>query len=334
MLRTAVLGRVGGGGAIDYNDLTSLKASGSLPLSGDLGLGDGYLRVWAECDLDGEHAEVALGTFVASAPSLVYSGRRGAEGEVLAEGEAELHSLLLLLSQQAFGSPHTVPAGTGAVAHAKGLAESVGLVVDAAPSASALAAPAVFDAGVSCLEAVNWLLAYAGFDGAGVDGMGRVRLVPYTDPAGLAPSVTLTDGEGCVFAPEVPWELDTFEVPNRVVAVCDGPEAAMSAVAENHGDNRYSVEAQGRTVTHVERVTQTESQAALRALAERVLSEKTSAVESVEVTHPWLPLSMGDAARLVYGRAGLDLTGVAASQTLSLVPGMPCKTRFRRFVRR
>jgi hypothetical protein len=324
---------VSDGGGIDYNDLAALKVTGSVPLIGPLDLGRDWLRIYAIITYRDKSDKTALGTFLASTPTLTLTSKRGVTG-ALVRGSADLYSLLLVLEQTAFDTPYSVPAGTNAVARAKALVASVGLRVVADDSASVLSTPPVWEAGTSYLEAVNWLLKYAGFDTAEVDGYGAVIMRRYSDPAMLSPVVTFADDADCIFADEVPYEFDIFSVPNKVIAVMSSQDATMTTTAINADPlNRYSTVARGRTVTHVETVSQIESQEALNALAQRVLQEKTSAVESVIVRHVWIPVLPGQGARLAYARADTDFTGVISSMTVKLSKSMPCDTRVRKFVR-
>jgi hypothetical protein len=140
-----------------------------------------------------------------------------------------------------------------------------------------------------------------------------------------------------IFSDVVKYEFNIFEVPNKVIAIKSAAddEAPMTAVAVNSDPQSiYSTVSRGRVVPYIETVSDVENQAALQAVADRVLASKTSAVESVEISHPFLPYWNGDALRLCYTKHDLDLTGIAVSKELSLIPGMVCKTRIRRFVRR
>jgi hypothetical protein len=324
---------VSSGTTITFDDLAQLKVSASLQTIGTLDMERDFLRIYAHDTTGGTEEKTALGTFLLSTPSVTHTSRREQE-RTLTKGSAEGYSLLLVASQETTEAPYFVAAGTGAVAHAKAILEARGLRVSAEASSSALSAPAVFDAGTSWLAVANDLLARAGFDTAEIDGYGGVLFSRYYDPASLAPTITLEDGPECIFADEVAHEFDLFEVPNKVVALSSGQDVTLIATATNTDpQNRYSIPSRGRTITHVETVSQIESQAALEALARRVLQDKTSAVESIRVRHPWFGPIIGKAARLVYERAELDFVGVAVSQTVTLDEAMSAETRFRRFVR-
>jgi hypothetical protein len=321
------------GGQIDYNDLSSLKVSGSLPLIGKLDIGNDYVRVYSISELDGETVRIAHGTFIPSVPSFTLTDKRSFDGP-LVTGTVKLYSLLQILEEYAVDKPYSVPAGTNAVGRAVTLVGSMGLRVVSDNSTSLLKGTMSFDAGISYLEIINDLLKYAGFDTAEIDGYGNVIFKTYQDPALLEPVVTFSDDDRSIFNPEVPYEFDMAEVPNKVIAVVENQDTVMTAVAINADPmSRYSTVRREKVVTYTENASQIETQAELNALAQRVLQEKTSAVESVEIEHSYIPYDMGQAALLDYQRAETSFVGVAASKTLALSRGMTCRTRFRRFVR-
>jgi len=72
----------------------------------------------------------------------------------------------------------------------------------------------------------------------------------------------------------------------------------------------------------------------IRVYSQRRLSELSSSVESIEVTHPWLSYEMGAGIQLVYTEAAYEMTGIAVKRVLRLSPAMLCTVSIRRFVRR
>jgi hypothetical protein len=328
-----VLDVVADGGSIEYNDLTALKVSATVPLLGRLDLGEDWLRIYSIHVLDDEEVRLAHATLMLSVPSYTLTSKRSFEGP-LVQGTAELYSLLHILEEQVTDVPLSIPAGTLAVQYAASLISSAGLSVQSDESAAVLNSGATFDAGTPYLEIVNWLLDYAGFDSAEIDGYGNVQLRRYTDPSALSPVVIFRDDDECTFFEGVVQQFNMHDVPNKVIVIMTNEETTLTSVAVNDDpQSRYSTVSRGRAITRVETVTQAESQAALDAVAESVLRTATSAVESVVVSHVFVPFETGQAGRLIYAQAEMDFVGVAASKTLTLSHGMPCETRFRRFVR-
>ena len=326
------VGCVRPGGALEYNDLTSLKVTGSVRYDGRLDLGNDYLRVWMDTEAPGGEGEsIPLGTFIVAAPRVTLT-------PAATEGAADLYSLLLLLDGSGIREPLTVPAGANAVGCAAGMARDAGLDVSFEASAAALAVPRVYDAGTSRLEVINDLLKVAGYDSAEVDGMGTVVMRPYRDPTGLNPVVTIDDGARAVLTGEVAHELDILNVPNVVVAVVSNDSGHMVATAVNSTPaNRYSTVSRGREVVELVELSDIHSQDALQAYAESVLASKTSAVESVELRHAFLPYGAGDTVRVSIsapdGASRLDFTGSVAKRSLTLDHTATVAARVRRFVR-
>ena len=315
------------GGEVEYNDLTAIKATGRLPFIRPPDVGFDYLRVYASLTQGGEAEELMLGTYIVSTPS---SSVRGA----VRSGEAAVYSLLQVAADAAATEPVSIPAGTRAVAAAAGYVRALGLRCVADTSDAELHAAANWKAGTSWLEVVNWLCAVAGFGSAGVDAAGSVTLARYTDPANRAPTVELSSGGRALFRPEVAYDLDIFDVPNVVIAVMSNEAGDLVATARNDDPlSVYSTVSRGREIAHLEEVSDIAGPAELAALAERLLAQKTSAVESVEVEHAFLPYQTGEVARLDWPEAGFSFTGACVRKAVSLTPSMSCRSRFRRFVR-
>ena len=151
------------------------------------------------------------------------------------EGTADLYGVLHVLAEDALAEPLVVPAGTRAVEKAAEIVREAGLPVVASESPATLGSPAVFDdKDTSKLDAVNWLLGFAGFASAGCDGYGTVLMQPYQDPSLRLPVLALEDDGACIFRSGVVREYDTFDVPNVVVVVCSNAQAgSMTAKAVN-----------------------------------------------------------------------------------------------------
>ncbi|MEG0462134.1 hypothetical protein [Gordonibacter sp.] len=65
-----------------------------------------------------------------------------------------------------------------------------------------------------------------------------------------------------------------------------------------------------------------------------MLAAKTAAAEGFEISHTYIPLSMGDVCDFFYRKAGIQrIDPVAVRQSMKLSPGMECTTQFRRFAR-
>ena len=106
-----------------------------------------------------------------------------------------------------------------------------------------------------------------------------------------------------------------------------------STVINSDPLSRYSTVARGREVGTSDTINDIDSQAALDVLAARKLAEKTSAVESVEVSHPYIPFALGVAIALDYTSHSLSFEGTSVRKAINLVVGAPVNTRLRKFIR-
>ncbi|MCL1846957.1 MAG: hypothetical protein FWF91_03210 [Coriobacteriia bacterium] len=323
------------GGEIEENDLSAIKAAGSLPYVYPPKIGNDYLRVYSVHEQKGETLEVLHGTFIASTPSSELN--RG-----VTRGSLKMYSLLQIVQDIGITKPLSIPKNTVAISFASSLLAGIGteqtgrLAVMADASSAKLKSTWTYDAGTSYLEIVNDLASFAGFAPVGIDAFGVIRLFAYTDPTLRAPSVVLRDDEGgCSFAPAVTHELDYFSVPNIVVVILSNDEEGTVATARNDDAlSVYSTVSRGREIVHTETVSDIEGQAALDAYAARRLAELSSSVESVEVTHRWMPYATGEGALLSYSEAGFEMGGTIVEKRYVLTPSMPTTMRLRRFIRR
>lgn len=327
MSETATIETIQPGGTLDYNDLTTLKVTGNLPYTDSLDIGNDFLRIWLDTEemATGELESLALGTFLVSTPTTTLSSSR-------AYGTADLYSVLQLLIGGTFRDFAAIPDGTRAVDYAAGIVRSAGLPVVAVASSAALSVPMVIKPGTSRIEVVNDLLRIAGYDTAEVDGYGNVLLSPYSDPTGTHPVAVLDTGLRSVLLPEAEHDMDDFDVPNVIVAVVDNDAVHMRAVAVNDDPaNRFSTASKRMEITERVEVSDISSKKALQDYADSVLQSKTTAVESIHVSHAFIPYNTGDTVRVALPQ--IDITGSVASRSLTLDKDMMVESRVRRFVR-
>lgn len=318
------------GGTLERNDQTAIKASGSLTYIDEPNIGRDLLRVYSDSvdPQTGEQISIAHGTYLVATPSSTYRG-------AIEEGTADLYGVLQVLAEDALEAPLVLAAGDEALDKAKELVTGAGLDVVASPSTAKLTASAIFDdEDASKLDAVNWLLSFAGFESATCDGFGNVLLRPYVNPADRTPSFTLRDDDACVYRSGVVRECDTFSVPNVVTVTCTsaGNGTPLTATAKNDDPTSpFSIDARGRRIVYKESVSDVAGPDELKAKAASLLAAKTSTAESFEIVHAYLPMSMGDVCDFVYDRADIRQSGlVAVRQTMALRPGMECTTQFQR----
>lgn len=327
----AELGEMGNvtGATVTENSLAELKTSGSLEYVGPLDLGDDLVRIYSDSELDGEQETVCHATLFATTPQTDWSG-------AVRSGKADMYSVLWVLQQNRISETFTAEEGTNAVALAKSLAEGYGnnLTVVATASDACVNAAHTWDSGTTHLEIVNWLLSFAGYESAGVDAYGNVRMVPYEEPSGKAAAALFSDTQDSVSEPGFAHELDVYEVPNKVTVICSNANSdPMAADAWNNDpESPYSTVVRNKVLSRVERVSDIADRAALEAKAKEILLSGMSVVETVEICHSYQPFKVGDAVMVDYSRAGYRRKLVSVSCEKRMVPGIRCKTKARRFV--
>jgi hypothetical protein len=315
------------GGSVTQNALSALKTSASVDYFDVLDIGNDYLRIYSTSRVGGQETTIAHGTFLVSTPQTKQTDTKRS-------GTAKLYSLLQLLQRKKIGLPLTLPAGTNATEYVAEMVRAVGLNTVSDGAVATLNISKTYDFGMTHLEIINDLLVFAGCRSLGIDGWGNVLIQKSRDLSEITPSVHFTEGQGSVFLPETLYTFDDFEVPNRLQVTCSRPDQPpMIAIAVNSDpNNRYSTQSRGDVIdAEPEEVDDITSQQALEELAKMRLLAKTSAVESVEVTHSYMPFALDDGCRIRHGE--MDFTGVIVSFETKLTPGMTTHTRVRRFVR-
>lgn len=318
----------GDGGTIDQSQFTALRVSASLPVTNYPFIDNDLVRIYAVVtDEAGNTHREALATLIPTYPAQDIT----AQGDT---GTITLYSVLYLASVRKTLAPYVIPAGTPAISHAAYLLTQCGVPVIADASAAALAVDKVYDPLTTYLDIVNDLCDFAGFGAVTVDGMGNALLKQYVNPNTQAPAVVMTSGDGCVFAPVVSHELDTFSIPNRYTVVSSPAEGASLSVTAINDDpgSIVSTVSRGYYVDAGETVSDIADATALAALALRRLADATSAVESIEISHVWLPFDLGDVVLVDYEHAGERWQFTACTRSITLGRGTMCKTRLRRFV--
>jgi hypothetical protein len=233
-----------------------------------------------------------------------------------------LYSALLPLAQAALTESLTLPAGTVAITEAVALCAGVGLPVVYSPSTKALTSPQSWDAGTKLLTVVNWLLAFAGYWSAGVDGYGRVLMQEYVNPDQRSPSFYLVEGPTSIFIPAATVETDFYDVPNQCIMTCSNVAGTFSGSYTNTDPNSpYSTVSRGRPIPIVETVTDAIDAADLNVRAQKTLYDRMSAVERVgNLRHPYMKTKPGDVGRFTWTRRGLDMLVSIQSQEITLGP--------------
>lgn len=189
----------------------------------------------------------------------------------------------------------------------------------------------VFLPGTTYLAAINSILDAAGFFALYADGEGILRSQAYDAPANRPVAYTFTDGDGSVFTPGVPVQMDWFSIPNRILAYSQetGDEPRLEAEAYNlDADDPLSITNRGYVDEVLEGV-EAADQSTLQAHADRALAERRGRGATFELEHAPLPLMVNDRVDLDYAGAGLQLPGVIQTLSIDCRPGALWKSSVR-----
>ena len=324
-------------GTLQLNQDTETFETADLVAARRLDLGADLVRGYLDATFgDGTVETVCLGTWLCNVPSRRIDG-------VLEDSTAVLDGRLQELAEDSFDAPVTVAAGENAVSYAVGIAQGAGLACSATPSDSTLTTDWTFglqasgeEDGGSKLEAVNALLALAGYGSASTDRMGSVVMAPYVDPAQRTPVWTFEEGVNATFLAEADEERDTSAVANVVLAIYEDSESTVIGEAvDDDPMSPYSTVSIGRRKVVKKTYHGTATQAEADAKAAELLKTNQSVIHRVKLQHVHCPATVGDVVRLKWPSAGIDATFAIRTQTVKLgSAGCMTVSELRRFVRR
>lgn len=315
------------GGTVSRNQDTDSKESATVTVAGSFSPGSRLVRLYADVAQGAESSTVCLGTFVPTVTGDSFDG-------AATTWAVDLDGRLSELSADAFDGPVTYPAGTPAVQAAREVCEAAGFEVVAEPSTYTLAANRTYglDEGDSKLSAVNDLLGLAGFSSARCDAYGRVVMSAYVAPASRPVKAAMREGAGCRFERAASRKRDESEVANVVRCIYETQDATVVGLAvDDSPTSPYSTVSRGRRIVSTYRYTDGSTQAAADAKAAALLAGMRTVVTTVEITHAYAPLALGDVVALDYPSAGYSGRFAIRTQEISLSDAMPVAVELRSF---
>lgn len=281
---------------------------GALPLES--------LRVRPVCSIAGL-PETPLGVFLVSAAAEEWEST----GRVWS---IELLDKCTVPSQDSVEEAYAVAAGTNILQEVRAILATSGefLAIDESV-ALATSSGMVWEAGTSKLKIINDLLDVAGYNALWMDGYGNFKVTPRVLPADR--SITyellgfpreLRDGAQSIYRPQWTRDRDSFEVPNKVIAVQaaggEDEEALIGVWTNEDPTSPYSYISRGRWVTHVlDSVdtpdgTELEIQSFLEKRAQTTLVQMSAVQAQVKVEHLPIPVRVSDVLRFSHSVAGVD----------------------------
>lgn len=319
-------GAVKGSGKIQVIDLVQ-AAAGMMDIS-DLALESVRLR--PVCNIVGL-PENPLGIFLVSAATEGWEDT----GRVWS---LELLDKCTVPSQDIVDQSYAVAAGTLILQEVRTILSSSGeyIAIDES-NTLATSTGMVWEAGTSKLKIINDLLDAAGYNALWMDGYGNFQATPRVLPANR--SITyellgipreLRDGEQSIYSPDWSLDRDSFQVPNKVIAIqAAGGEDEAALVGEwtnTDPNSPYSYPARGRWIPHVltdvetPEGTEAETIAFLEARARTTLVQMSAVQATVKVTHLPIPVRVSDVLRFANSQAGVDGRHVITKLELDTSP--------------
>ena len=299
------------GGRIEYSVDSDLVAVGELSFEGGEPPDprDMVRVVYRAEDGCGGSAEVVLGTFIVQGSEPCWD-----MGKV--SGTAKLLSVLHIPRSKLFPRPYTIGRGCNCVERARELIEGLGLRVSLSAGTRLLRRDIVMEAGESYLDAANRLLAAGGFAPCRPDAYGGVVMEPA--PSGVRePAWELAEGDGSVMECEVALVDSAAGAPNAVhLSYEDGDGSWWVSAVNDDARSGSSVQAVGYEVGQYGQADDPGEGDVLESLKEqarRKLAEACSGTETAEVSHPVVPLKVGDVASASYPSSGIEMAGEVAT---------------------
>lgn len=161
-----------------------------------------------------------------------------------------------------------------------------------------------------------------------VDELGRILFSPIQDTASLQPVWTFDDSNSSILYSDFNMEHDIFDVPNVVEVVYSNGTNSWYAKAVNKDPNSpTSTVSRGREIpyrdTNPSLVGNT-TQAEVNEYAERILKEASTLEYTIQYSHGYCPVRVGDCVRINHSRFGLNgIKAKVVSQKIDCRPG--CK---------
>lgn len=161
-----------------------------------------------------------------------------------------------------------------------------------------------------------------------LDEMGRVLFLPKQDTASLQPVYTFDDSNSSILYPEISLEHDLYGIPNVVeVMYSNGGVYYYSRVINDDPNSPISTVNRGREIIYRETSPEligvpTEQQ--ISEYARQLLRDKSALEYTINYTHGYCPVRIGDCVRINSSRAGFnDVKAKVIKQSIECRPGCP-----------
>ena len=284
-------------------------------------LGECYIRVYLITIQNGTKDKYPLGTYLIQTPSSKFDGKN----KIVS---VDAYTPLLELKENPPPIGYSVLKDTNIMETAyKITKEQVRAPVVAASCTETLFSDFVANTDDTWMTFLNDLMANAKYTFA-LDELGRILFSPKQDMASLQPVWTFDDSNSSILYPEINMDYDLYGIPNVVEVIYSSDDRCYySRVVNDDSNSPTSTVSRGREIIH--RVTEpilygnpTDEQ--VNEYAVRLLRSLSSIEYTVNYSHGYCPVKIGDCVRLNYSKAGLNgIKAKVISQSIKCEPGCP-----------
>ena len=284
-------------------------------------LGECYIRVYLITIQNGAKDKYPLGTYLIQTPSSKFDGKN----KIVS---VDAYTPLLELKENPPPIGYSVLKDTNIMETAyKITKEQVRAPVVAASCTETLFSDFVANTDDTWMTFLNDLMANAKYTFS-LDELGRILFSPKQDMASLQPVWTFDDSNSSILYPEINMDYDLYGIPNVVEVIYSSDDRCYySRVVNDDGNSPTSTVSRGREIIH--RVTEpilygnpTDEQ--VNEYAVRLLRSLSSIEYTVNYSHGYCPVKIGDCVRLNYSKAGLNgIKAKVISQSIKCEPGCP-----------
>ena len=284
-------------------------------------LGECYIRVYLITIQNGAKDKYPLGTYLIQTPSSKFDGKN----KIVS---VDAYTPLLELKENPPPIGYSVLKNTNIMETAyKITKEQVRAPVVAASCTETLFSDFVANTDDTWMTFLNDLMANAKY-AFSLDELGRILFSPKQDMASLQPVWTFDDSNSSILYPEINMDYDLYGIPNVVEVIYSSDDRCYySRVVNDDSNSPTSTVSRGREIIH--RVTEpilygnpTDEQ--VNEYAVRLLRSLSSIEYTVNYSHGYCPVKIGDCVRLNYSKAGLNgIKAKVISQSIKCEPGCP-----------
>lgn len=285
-------------------------------------VGECYVRVYLITIQNGVREKYPLGTFLVQTPSSNFDGK-------VRTVSMDAYTPLLELKENPVPIGYSILKGTNIMNSAYLIArDNARAPVVNTENSKILNYDFVAESNDTWLSFLVDLIASAKyrFD---LDELGRILFSPEQDTASLQSVWTYDDDNSSILKSSISMDHDLYGIPNVVEVVYSNSNGDVyyAKVINDDENSPTSTVSRGREIVY--RVTDPglvgdSTNEQIKEYAERLLRELSTVEYTINYTHGYCPVRVGDCIRLNYKKAGLtDIKAKVISQSITCEPGCP-----------